>query len=67
MIDFDLLQTIDDLKVTLGPIIEEIVEQRKAEMVTDVMARVEERTSLLGQLQVAVEVKVHLGISFSHI
>ena len=61
------MQTIDDLKATLGPIIEEIVEQRKAEMVTDVMARVEERTSLLGQLQVAVEVKVHLGISFSHI
>ena len=51
------MQTIDDLKATLGPIIEEIIEQRKAEMVTDVMARVEERTSLLGQLQVAVQVR----------
>ena len=45
-------QTIDDLKATLGPIVEEIVDQRDAQLVREIMARVEERTSLLDRIQV---------------
>ena len=35
MLILNLLQTLDDLKETLGPIVEEIMDQREARMVIE--------------------------------
>ena len=61
-----ILQTIDDLKATLGPIVEEIVDQRDAQLVREIMARVEERTSLLDQIQVRLAIKIEYSQSIYH-
>ena len=61
-----ILQTIDDLKATLGPIVEEIVDQRDAQLVREIMARVEERTSLLDRIQVRFALPIENSQSTYH-